>query len=407
VDLTPIIATAARRGASDVHVAAGRPIVLRVRGELVALAEPPPRAEVVEAMVHGLLTPAEREDLQQRGSVDKALSMAGVRCRVNVLRSAGVPGLAVRLLPSGDVSLSSLNLHPDLRELIEHEHGLVIVSGPTGCGKSSTLAALVQEVNRTRARHVVTLEQPVEFELRPARSFIRQREVGRDTPSFAQGLMDAMREDIDVLAVGEMRERETMRLTLDACETGHLVLTTLHSSTVVEALQRIVSAFPAAEQPSVCAQLADVLIAVVTQQLVWLEPPSLLVPQCEVLRATSAVRAVLRQGQFFKLPLLLETGARAGMWTVPRYREWLDARHDWALPPSAEPPRAAQAEPRPAPRPTGARAPLAGEPIRPRPAAPLAPPASEDVIVIRPEEESLSDILDELDRDEPRPPTGR
>jgi twitching motility protein PilT len=394
MELRQIIALAARRGASDVHVAAGRPVVLRVRGELVALAEPTVSAAAAEAMVRSLVTAEEWEVLRQQGSEDKALTLDGVRCRVNVLRAGGALGLALRLLPSSDVSLTSLNLHPELRNLVEAEHGLVIVSGPTGCGKSSTLAALVQEINRNRARHIVTIEHPVEFELRPARSFLRQREVGRDTPSFAQGLHDAMREDIDVLMVGEMRERETMRLTLDACETGHLVLATLHSSTVVEALQRIVSAFPAGEQPSVCAQLADVLIAVVTQQLVWLEPPSLLVPQCEILRGNSAVRAVLRSGQFFKLPLLLETGAKSGMWTTTRYREWLESRDDWALPPTSEP----------APAPRTAKPRAAGPaPVEPE----SAEPPGRDVIVIKPEGESLSDILSELDRDEPRPPKPR
>jgi len=395
MELRQIIALAARRGASDVHVAAGRPVVLRVRGELVALAEPTVSAAAAEAMARSLVTAEEWEALRQKGSADKALTLDGVRCRVNVLHAGGALGLAVRLLPSSDVSLASLNLHPDLRSLVEAEHGLVIVSGPTGCGKSSTLAALVQEINRNRARHIVTLEHPVEFELRPARSFLRQREVGRDTPSFEQGLMDAMREDIDVLMVGEMRERETMRLTLDACETGHLVLATLHSSTVVEALQRIVSAFPAGEQPSVCAQLADVLIGVVTQQLVWLEPPSLIVPQCEILRGNSAVRAVLRSGQFFKLSLLLETGAKSGMWTTSRYREWLESRDDWALPPTSAP----------------APAPRAGKPraAAPAPAEPdsAEPPTGRNVIVIKPEGESLSDILSELDRDDPRPPKPR
>ncbi len=144
----------------------------------------------------------------------------------------------MRLLPSTEVTLEALNLHPGLRELMEPAHGLVIVSGPTGCGKSSTLAALVQVLNRTRARHIVTIEQPVEFHLQPVCAFIRQREVGLDTPSFAQGLLDAMREDIDVLMVGEIcATARPLRLTLDACETGHLVLATLHSATVTEALQ--------------------------------------------------------------------------------------------------------------------------------------------------------------------------
>jgi twitching motility protein PilT len=375
MDLKSLIHLAQRRGASDVHLAAGQPIVLRVRGELCLLdAEPPLPPARTEALARALLTDAEWERFLAQGSADKALTLAGARVRVNVLRSGGAVGLAVRLLPPGDVSLRALNLHPALRELVEPEHGLVIVSGPTGCGKSSTLAALVSEVNRLRARHIVTLEQPVEFELRPERSFIRQREVGRDTPSFERGLLDAMREDIDVLAVGEMRDRETMRLTLDACETGHLVLATLHSSTVTEALQRIVSAFPAPEQPSVCSQLADVLIAVVSQQLVWRDDPGLRVPHCEVLRGTTPVKAVLRQGQLFKLPQLMETGARSGMWTLPRWREWLDSRTDWVLPPAVEPDFA----------------PPAGAPRR-------ASAPDEGVIVIDPPSGSVKDILSELD----------
>jgi twitching motility protein PilT len=375
MDLKALIHLAQRRGASDVHLAAGQPVVLRVRGELCLLdAEPPLPPARTEALARALLTEAEWERFLAQGSADKALALAGARVRVNVLRSGGAVGLAVRLLPPGEVSLRSLNLHPSLRELVEPEHGLVIVSGPTGCGKSSTLAALVSEVNRLRARHIVTLEQPVEFELRPDRSFIRQREVGRDTPSFERGLLDAMREDIDVLAVGEMRERETMRLTLDACETGHLVLATLHSSTVTEALQRIVSAFPAPEQPSVCSQLADVLIAVVSQQLVWRDDPGLRVPHCEVLRGTTPVKAVLRQGQLFKLPQLMETGARSGMWTAVRWREWLDGRADWVLPPAPEPDDAPPA--------AASRRAKAGE---------------EGVIVIDPPSGSVKDILSELD----------
>ncbi len=379
MDLPEVIRLASQRGASDIHVAAGQPVVLRVRGELCLLdAEPVVTPAAAEAMARALLTAEEWAHWRLHGSADKALTLDGVRCRVNVLRGAGAVGLAVRLLPSDDVTLESLNLHPDLARLVEPEHGLVIVSGPTGCGKSSTLAALVQEVNRTRARHLVTIEQPVEFELRPARSFIRQREVGRDTPSFAQGLLDSTREDIDVLMVGEMRERETMRLTLDACETGHLVLTTLHSATVSEALQRIVSAFPALEQPSVCAQLADVLVAVVTQRLVWRDDPGLRVPECEILRASTAVRAVLRQGQFFKLPMLLDTGARSGMWTLPRYREWLASRTDWALPArDAAPPGAAPASPA-----SRASSPGAG---------------GDHVIVVEPPEGKISDILSELE----------
>src|SRR5207342_562535 len=159
-----------------------------------------------------------------------------------------------------------LNLHPDLRRHISHHNGLIIVSGATGSGKSSTMAALIQEINLGEARHIVTIESPIEYSFRPRASYIRQREVGRDTPSFEQGLLDALREDPDVLMVGEMREPETMRLTLNASETGHLVLATVHSSTCAEALQRLVGAFPAEIQNNVAAQLADCLVGVIAQR---------------------------------------------------------------------------------------------------------------------------------------------
>src|SRR4029079_1264523 len=191
----------------------------------------------------------------------------GVRCRINVLQSSRGVGFAIRLLATFQATLEKLNLHPDLRRHISHHNGLIIVSGATGSGKSSTLAALIQDINVSEARHIVTIESPIEYVFRPRLSYIRQREVGRDTPSFEQGLLDALREDPDVLMVGEMREPETMRLTLNASETGHLVLTTTHSSTCAEALARIVSAFPSEIQNAVRAQLADSLVVVICQRL--------------------------------------------------------------------------------------------------------------------------------------------
>src|SRR3954468_5863211 len=173
---------------------------------------------------------------------------------MNILQTSRGIGFAIRLLASFQATIESLNLHPDLKKFITHPHGLILISGPTGSGKSSTLAALIQEINLADTRHIVTIEEPIEYPFRPRRSYIRQREVGRDTPSFEQALLDALREDPDVLMVGEMRDPETMRLTLSASETGHLVLATVHSSTCAEALQRIVSAFPAEIQTGIAAQ---------------------------------------------------------------------------------------------------------------------------------------------------------
>ena len=208
--------------------------------------------------------------------------------------------MAIRLLSSFQATVERLNLHPDLKKLVKNTHGLILVSGPTGSGKSSTLAALIQEINLTETRHIVTVESPIEYTFRPRRSYIRQREVGRDTPSFEQALLDALREDPDVLMVGEMRDPETMRLTLSASETGHLVLATVHSSSCAEALQRVASAFPAEIQGAVCAQLADCLVAVISQRLRFRPDLNIRVPECEILVATHAVKNFIRNARVFQ-----------------------------------------------------------------------------------------------------------
>jgi twitching motility protein PilT len=229
-------------------------------------------------------------------------------------------------------TIERLNLHPDLKKLISHSHGLILVSGATGSGKSSTLAALIQEINQAEPRHIITLEQPIEYQFQPQLSFIRQREVERDTPSFEQGLIDAMREDPDVLMVGEMREPDTMRLTLNASETGHLVFATIHSSTAAEALQRMISAFPSEIQNAVSAQLADCLTAVICQRLRFYPDLGMRLPECEILRPTHAVKNFIRRTEFHQIPSTMETGADHGMWTFTRYRAWMASRKEWHSP---------------------------------------------------------------------------
>lgn len=394
LSIDALVALAAHHGASDLHVQAGLPVTLRVRGELHALGEPV-AAQIAEDLVRQVLGTRGLAELDERRSVDRARVLADVRCRVNVLHSTRGLGMALRLLARRTPTIATLNLHPELRRLVRAPHGLVLVTGPTGSGKSSTLAAMVEEINATRACHVLTVEQPVEFVLEPKKAFIRQREVGRDTPSFEQALHDALREDIDVLMVGEMRDRSTMRLTLDACETGHLVLATLHSSTPSDALQRIVSAFPAEEQASVCAQLADVLVAVVTQGLGFRDALGIRVPECEILLGTTAARSIVRQGQFFKLVSAMETGAGQGMWTRARYRRWLDERTEWHLPEVPPLPRAADlralydaAPTPPAPR-------VATEVSRPH--VDDDEPPDDDVIVLEPPVGDVKKLLDELE----------
>jgi twitching motility protein PilT len=329
--LNTLISAANRQGASDLHLEPGLPPGVRVRGVLRTFGEPVSGQDLL-----GLAREAIGADLWPhflaRRSADFSRTIAGARCRVNVLHTARGVGFAIRLLAGFQATIERLNLHPDLKKLVLPTSGLVLVSGATGCGKSSTLAALIQEINLTEPRHILTLESPIEYVLRPRRAFIRQREVGRDTPSFEQGLLDALREDPDVLMVGEMREPETMRLTLNAAETGHLVLATVHSGTCAEALQRVVLAFPSEIQANVAAQLADSLLAVVCQRLRFRADLNLRVPECEILRSTNSVRAFIRNRDFFKLPQALETGAEAGMWSFERYQAWMAKRTQWHVP---------------------------------------------------------------------------
>jgi twitching motility protein PilT len=410
MNLESLVGQAHGLGASDLHLEVGQPATVRVRGTLKALEARPDR-QALNAMARELLGEDGWQAFEAQRSADLSAVVAQVRCRINILHSTRGVGLAVRLLQGVLPTLASLNLHPDLARLATMDHGLILVTGPTGSGKSSTLAALLQHLNTTVSRHIVTLEHPVEYVLRPQRCFIRQREVGRDTPSFEQGLLDSLREDPDVLVVGEMRDPNTMRLTLNAAETGHLVLATMHSASGAEALQRVVGSFPSDIQPSVCAQLADCLVAVVAQRLRFREGPGLRVPELEIMTASTAARAVVRAGQFFKLQSVLEGGAADGHWTFNRYRDHLDRKTDFVTPPPPDvslDDAAAPAPARPAVAPKVAR-PLASAPVvaRPTPSPPAAatpgrptaPPSPDRVLVLDEEgEDNPADILAALER---------
>jgi twitching motility protein PilT len=331
MNLAALIATARDQGASDLHLEARLPAALRVRGALRTFGDPIAPGTLFE-MAREVIGAEHWARFLERRSFDLSKTIQGVRCRINVLQTARGVGFAVRLLSSFQATIEKLNLHPDLKRLVAHPNGLILVSGPTGCGKSTTLAALIQEINLSEARHIVTIESPIEYTFRPRNAFIRQREVGRDTPSFEQALLDALREDPDVLMVGEMRDPETMRLTLNASETGHLVLATVHSSTCTEALQRIVSAFPSEIQGSVRAQLADCLLAVICQRLRFRPDLKIRVPECEILLTSMAVKNYIRTGDFFKIISALETGAESGLWTFQRYQTWLENKKAWHIP---------------------------------------------------------------------------
>ena len=318
-------------GASDLHLESGTPLVARIRGELTAIGEPVPAARITEAS-HELLGAEAWARFLERGSADVSLGASGLRCRMSLFRTIRGIAIAVRLLSPSVNDLRACNLHPDLRKLIEAQSGLAVISGPTGCGKSTTLAALIEELNNSRACNIITLESPLEYIFTNRRSFIRQREVPTHSPTFEQAVIDALRENPDVLVMSEMRTPEVIRLTLNAAETGHLVLATMHSASCAEALSRICLSFPAEIQGNIRAQLADALVGVVCQRLDFLPAHHLRVPRCEMLLASSGARGTLRAGQFSHIPNVILAGGEEGMWTFERYQRWMEQKADWIRP---------------------------------------------------------------------------
>jgi twitching motility protein PilT len=329
MDLDSLVELAQSNGASDLHLEPGLPAALRIRGSLRTMGDPLPGETLLE-LAQKAIGPEQWPHFLERRSHDFSKTIHGVRCRINVLQSSRGVGFAVRILTSFQATIEKLNLHPDLKKLVTPTTGLILVSGPTGSGKSSTLAALLEEINLTEPRHIITIESPIEYTFRPRKAYIRQREVGRDTPSFEQALLDSLREDPDVLMVGEMRDSETMRLTLSAAETGHLVLATVHSSTCAEALQRVVGAFPSEIQSGIAAQLADCIVGVISQRLRFRPELNIRVPECEILIPSNAVKNFIRTREFFRIVSAIETGGEHGMWTFNRYRNWLDNRRSWS-----------------------------------------------------------------------------
>jgi len=314
--LDAVLAHAVRQGASDLLLIADVPMTLRIGGTLSHSSGPPLTAEGTRNLLLPLMTPAQNQELQRNKSVDLCFSREGIgRFRANVHMQRGTVAGSVRLLPAKMPCLESLHLPPTLRRLAEARQGLVLVTGPTGCGKSSTLAALVDLINTERHNHVVTIEDPIEFLHSNRKSIIEQIEVGQDAPDFANSLRSILRQNPDVILVGEMRDAETMAMVLTAAETGHLVFSTLHTNDTSQAVSRILDSFPAGNQSQIRQQLSLALLAVVAQQLV----PTIAGPRypvVEVLMATSGVRSLIRKGDDHQLYSAISTGRSQGMTTM-------------------------------------------------------------------------------------------
>jgi twitching motility protein PilT len=335
-------------GASDLHIEADTAPVARVRGQLSAIGPPIAGAALVQSG-RELLGSDGWSQFLARGSADVSRTLAGVRCRINLYQTLRGVAMAIRLLSSFQNNLRACNLHPDLKRLTEMTTGLIVVSGPTGSGKSTTLAALVEEINSSSARNIIAIESPIEYVFTNRRSFIRQREVPTHSPSYEQALIDALRENPDVLVIGEMRTPEVMRLTLSAAETGHLVIATMHSATCAEAITRLCMSFPAEIQGSIRAQLADCFVGFVCQRLEFLSEYRLRVPVCEILLPSAASRGTIRGGQFSQIANVLQTGGEQGMWNFDRYERWIAQKKDWVQPtqaPALQEERVSQAQPK-------------------------------------------------------------
>ena len=309
-----LIQESRRLGASDLHMTVGGAPMVRLDGYLQQLVPTPVTAAQLAEFV-ALLPDYTRQLLERRGEVDCAWRWGNERYRLNIYRQRDQYAMAVRLLNNVVPECEALGMPPALQAVTELSQGLVLIVGPTGSGKTTTLAALVQRINATRAVHIVTLEDPIEYEYPAGQSLIHQREIGRDTTSFARGLRAALREDPDVILVGELRDSETMAIALTAAETGHLVLATLHTQDVTSSVNRIVDGLQQNQQ-LVRSQLAESLAVVASQRLLARADGQGRVAAYEVLVATDAVRHLIREGQVHQLQSYLQTGARNGMVTM-------------------------------------------------------------------------------------------
>ena len=315
-DLASWLGRLAEAGGSDLHVKVGSPPLIRERGQLRRLDRPPLTPEETEAIARAIVPESRRARFDERGEVDFAYSLPGVgRFRVNAFRQRGSCSLVLRQLRIGGPEIESVGLPPIVRQLAEEPRGLVLVTGPTGSGKTTTLAAMIEHINRTRSVHIVTIEDPIEVLHPDQEASVNQREVGQDTESFLSAIRAALRQDPDVILIGEMRDTETVRAALQAAETGHLVLSTLHTVDATETVNRVVDFFPAEQQHQIRVTLAASLRGIISQRLVpsTRDDP---VPAVEVLVNTGRVaERIIESDATSEIPEVIAQGGYYGMQT--------------------------------------------------------------------------------------------
>lgn len=316
-----LLKEAVERGASDIHLSVGVSPIFRVNGHLIRLEHPPLSKDDAQQLIFSILNNDQRRTLEQVWELDFSYGISGVgRFRVNVYKTRSTYAAALRTITSTVPNINDLGLPPVIREIAAKPRGLILVTGATGSGKSTTLAAMIDWINETRAEHILTIEDPIEFIHPSKKSVVHQRELGQDTRSFANALKSSLREDPDVILVGEMRDLETISLAITAAETGHLVMGTLHTSSAIQTVDRIVDVFPAEQQQQIRVQLSNSLVAVLSQALV--PKVNHLKEHCgralaqEIMIVTPAMANMIREGKTAQMYSSIQTGTDVGMQTL-------------------------------------------------------------------------------------------
>jgi twitching motility protein PilT len=317
MDITELLAFGRKNKASDLHLTSGQPPMLRIHGEIVPIRVAPLTSDQILQMLYSIMSEKQRVDYEQDLELDFAVNLAGQgRFRVNAFTTINGPAAALRNIPTQINTLDELRLPKILESFTHKTKGLVLVTGPTGSGKSTTLAAMIHHINQYQNKHIITVEDPVEFVHQSQNSLINQREVGSSTKSFARALKSALREDPDIILVGELRDLETISLALTAAETGHLVFGTLHTSSAAKTVDRIIDIFPEGDKAMARTMLASSLEAIVTQLLVKVADGESRIAVNEILIANSAIRNLIRESKIPQIYSMIQVGTRIGMQTM-------------------------------------------------------------------------------------------
>ncbi len=328
MDVSELLLFVQKEGASDLHVSAGEQPMVRIHGEVRRIEVPALTKEEVHNMLYDILNDQQRKRFEEALELDFSIELKGIaRFRVNAFRQQRGDAIAFRIIPSKIMSIEQLGLPKILREIAQNEKGLILVTGPTGSGKSTTLAAMIDILNSDLKGHIITIEDPIEFVHESKKCLVNQRELGAHTHSFANALRSALREDPDIILVGEMRDLETISLALTAAETGHLVFSTLHTSGAPKTVDRIIDVFPAEQQDQVRAQFAESIQAIISQVLLKRRDGRGRIAALEIMIGTPAVRNLIREGKVAQLPSAIQTGQKFGMLSLDQTLKDLVSRN--------------------------------------------------------------------------------